>query len=261
MTMKRILLTILAMVAIAGCQNNSIAPKLDCSLSDLDFTATITDTDCGLETGIIDILASAGQSPYSYNLDGEATQESAKFESLGAGEYNVKVTDNLGCTSEKVVVVANNSGLTVSTSSTTADCGNTNGSIKINASNGVEPYQYQLDEGDPQASPDFIVGPGIYIILITDNNGCEFTLSQLVKSNTSYGADILPIMANSCAINGCHDGSNSTLPNFNNLIEVQANASMIKSRTQSRNMPKTGSLTQDQIDLIACWVDDGALEN
>jgi hypothetical protein len=68
-------------------------------------------------------------------------------------------------------------------------------------------------------------------------------------------------MANSCAISGCHDGSVSSLPNFSNLSVIQANASMIKSRTQSGNMPKTGSLTQNQIDLIACWVDDGALDN
>lgn len=261
MTMKRILFTILAMVAIAGCQNNSIAPKIDCSQSDLDFTATITDTDCGLETGIIEIIATGGEPPYSYSIDGGATQGTPIFETLVAGEYKVKVSDNIGCINEKMVVVANKNGLTVSAMSKTSDCGVTTGSIKINASNGVEPYQYQLDSQSPQASPDFVVGPGIYIILITDKNGCEFVLSQLVKSNTTYGADILPIMANSCAVNGCHDGSNSTLPNFDNFIEVQVNASMIKSRTQSGNMPKTGSLTQNQIDLIACWVDDGALDN
>jgi hypothetical protein len=26
-------------------------------------------------------------------------------------------------------------------------------------------------------------------------------------------------------------------------------------------MPKQGSLTQDEIDAIVCWVDDGALNN
>lgn len=259
--MKRILNAILAMVAIASCQKNSIAPSVDCSQSDLDFTATITDTDCGLNTGIIEIAATGGEPPYSYNIDGGATQGTQIFETLAAGEYKVKVSDNIGCINEKMVVVANKNGLTVFATSTTSDCSSINGSIQVNASNGVEPYQYQLDDEASQASPDFVIGPGIYIILITDNNGCDFVLSQMVKSNTSYGADILPIMANNCAIKGCHDGSNSTLPNFNNLIEVQANASMIKSRTQSGNMPKTGSLTQDQIDLIACWVDDGALEN
>ena len=259
--MKRILVSILTVVYIVSCQYNKLESPVDCSQSNLDFTATITDTDCGLTTGLIEIIATAGEPPYSYSLDGGSIQGTSIFEGLGAGDYQVKVTDNLGCTSEKIVAVANKNGLTVSSTSTLSDCGSTNGSINVNASNGVEPYQYQLDSEPPQASPDFVVGPGLYIILITDNNGCEFVLSQIVKSNTLYATDIQPIMSNSCAINGCHDGSNSSLPNFNNLSVVQANASMIRSRTQSRNMPKTGSLTQNQIDLIACWVDDGALDN
>lgn len=259
--MKRILISILTVVYIASCQFNELESPVDCSQSDLDFAATITNTDCGLSTGIVDIIAVAGDPAYSYSIGEGLTQETGKFENLAAGEYQVIVTDNLGCTSEKMIVVANKNGLTVSATSTISDCGSTNGSINVNASNGVEPYQYQLDSEPPQASPDFVVGPGLYIILITDNNGCEFVLSQIVKSNTLYATDIQPIMSNSCAINGCHDGSNSSLPNFNNLSVVQANASMIRSRTQSRNMPKTGSLTQNQIDLIACWVDDGALDN
>ena len=259
--MKRILYTILAMVAIASCQNNSIAPTVDCSQSDLDFTSTITNADCGLSTGVIEIVATAGEPPYSYNLDGGITQETAKFEGLTAGEYKVKVTDNLGCTIEKTETVASVNGMTVSATTTASDCGSTNGVIRLTAINGAEPYQYKLDNGPPQASPDFLVGPGMYIILTTDNNGCEFSLSKIVKSNTSYNSEIQPIMANSCATTGCHNGSVSSLPNFNNLSEVQSNASMIKSRTQSGNMPKTGSLTQNQIDLIACWVDDGALDN
>ena len=207
------------------------------------------------------VIASTGEPPYSYRIGEGVTQETAKFENLAAGEYKVKVIDNLGCLVEKIALVANNNGLTVSATSTNSNCTSTNGSIKVSASNGVEPYQYQLDNDPPQASPDFAVSPGIYVILITDNNGCEFVLSQLVKSNTSFTTNIQPIIANSCAVNGCHDGSNSSLPNFSSLSVVQANASMIKSRTQSGNMPKTGSLTQNQIDLIACWVDDGALDN
>ena len=259
--MKRILSTILVIAYIASCQYNKLESPVDCSQSALDFTTTITNTDCGLNTGEIEIVAVAGEPPYSYNLNGGATQGTAIFIGLSVGEYLVTVTDNRGCITEKFEEVPNNNGITASASSTISDCVNANGSIKVIATNGIEPYLYQLDNDSPQASPDFVVGPGIYVILITDSNGCEFVLSQVVQSNTSFATDIQPIISNSCAINGCHDGSNSSLPNFNSLSVVQANASMIKSRTQSRNMPKTGSLTQNQIDLIACWVDDGAIDN
>jgi len=35
----------------------------------------------------------------------------------------------------------------------------------------------------------------------------------------------------------------------------------IRSRTQSRSMPLIGSLTLEEIDAFACWIDDGALDN
>ena len=259
--MKSLLIITFVTLFIASCQNNIIAPTVDCNQSSLDFTAIISNTDCGLSTGIIEIIETGGEPPYSYSIDGGATQETPKFVTLAAGEYKVKVTDNLGCTIEKTETVASVNGLTVSATTTASDCGSTNGVIRLTAINGTEPYQYKLDNGVPQASPDFLVGPGMYIILTTDNNGCEFSLSKIVKSNTSYNTEIQPIMANSCATTGCHNGSVSSLPNFNDLSEVQSNASMIKSRTQSGNMPKTGTLSQNQIDLIACWVDDGALDN
>ena len=259
--MKSLLIISVVALFIVSCQYNKLDAPIDCGQSNLDFTVIITDTGCGLNTGSIEIFATAGEPPYSYNLDGVTTQETAKFEDLAAGEYKVKVTDNLGCTIERTETVASVIGLTVSATSTASDCGSTNGAINLTAINGTEPYQYKLDNGVPQASPNFSVGPGIYIIITTDNNGCEFSLSKTVKSTASYDTDIQPIMANSCATTGCHDGSVSSLPNLNNLSEVQSNASMIKSRTQSGNMPKTGTLTQNQIDLIACWVDDGALDN
>ena len=262
MTGRHPFILLLAMAILAGCQNNNISPPLkDCNQSDLNFTATVTNTDCGLATGMLEVIAIGGEQPYSYSLEGGVAQETALFINLATGEYLVKVMDGFGCSTEKIALVANKSGLSVSVSATNSDCGSANGSINVNADSGVEPYQYQLDNEPPQASPAFVVGPGIYNITITDSNGCEFILSQVVKSNTTYTTHVQPIIVNSCAIIGCHDGSNSSLPNYNNFSEVQAGASMIKSRTQSGNMPKTGSLTQNQIDLIACWVDDGALNN
>jgi hypothetical protein len=43
--------------------------------------------------------------------------------------------------------------------------------------------------------------------------------------------------------------------------QVKTFASTIRKRTQDRSMPAEGSLTADQIALIACWIDDGAAQN
>ncbi len=258
----RILNIILLITLITvSCQKNSITPTVDCNQSDLNFTGEITNTDCGFNTGMLEVNATGGEPPYSYSLDGGPAQESSIFKNLGAGQYKVKVTDNLGCESESNALIANKNGLSVSANATVADCGVDNGSIMITASNGVEPYQYQLENAAPQSSSEFIVSPGKYKIKVTDDNGCEFVITTMVFSTTSYFLDVQPIIANSCSTTGCHNGSVTSLPNFNDFNIVQANASMIKTRTQSGNMPKTGTLTQAEKDLIACWVDDGALDN
>lgn len=78
--------------------------------------------------------------------------------------------------------------------------------------------------------------------------------------SVSYVADIKPIIETKCLLSGCH-GSSPSLPDWGVLSEVQAQAQDIKRRTRDRSMPATGSLTQEQIDLITCWVDDGAPNN
>jgi hypothetical protein len=256
--MKKLKIAMLAMVLAIGCQYNSLEPEFDCSTSDLTFTATITNTDCGLSTGKIEIIASGGEQPYFYSLNEELSQDSPVFEGLPAGEYSIKVSDSFDCSSESMALVSNKNGLSVSATSINSDCLTANGMIVIIASSGVEPYQYQLGSESPQSTASFVVGPGIHDITITDAIGCSFVMSKQVNSNVSFASDVQPIIANSCSVFGCHDGSNSSLPNFNNISQLEANASMVKSRTQSGNMPRGSSLTQNQIDLIACWVDDGA---
>lgn len=78
----------------------------------------------------------------------------------------------------------------------------------------------------------------------------------------SFKNDIKPIIETSCLINNsdCH-GMNPSIPNWALFSEVQSHASEIKIRTSDRSMPKIGSLTQPEIDLIMCWVDNGAMDN
>ena len=77
-------------------------------------------------------------------------------------------------------------------------------------------------------------------------------------TGVSWNATISTIIANSCAITGCHVPGTGR-QNFLDPATVQLNATGIKERTGSRTMPQVGSLTDDQISQIACWVDDGAV--
>ncbi len=82
-------------------------------------------------------------------------------------------------------------------------------------------------------------------------------------SQVSYLNDIRPILDANCQVSGCH-GSNSSLPSWATYADVQARASDIKSKTGSKAMPPSSSgksLTNEQIQKIADWVDDGAKNN
>lgn len=92
---------------------------------------------------------------------------------------------------------------------------------------------------------------------------CEYNVEEEVTSficspDLSFSVTIKPIIDNNCI--QCHDGSYHPY-DFRVFSVVENNASMIKQLTQNRVMPKEGSLTQEEIEQIACWVDNGAPNN
>ena len=125
---------------------------------------------------------------------------------------------------------------------------------------GVEPYSYSLD-GNSQDQETFVgLGAGEHLLVVSDAVNCQVTQTLVVTSGVSYSESVALIVVNKCAITGCHI-SGTALPNFEVFGNFQSRALGVKTRTQSGDMPRTGSLSQEEKDLIACWVDDGALDN
>ena len=83
----------------------------------------------------------------------------------------------------------------------------------------------------------------------------------------SFTADIRPIIETRCAISGCHDGSMGPSLNWNNfeMFHERAASGLVKLRVTRGIMPPSnspaGPLTEEQINAIACWTDQGALNN
>jgi hypothetical protein len=104
---------------------------------------------------------------------------------------------------------------------------------------------------------------GDYTALVTDDDGCQASVTVSVLSGVSYNDNIVPIINTHCAISGCHNGSNAALANWTDLATVQTNADNIKTRTTNGTMPPAGrpDMQTAEIQAIACWVDDGALNN
>ena len=258
--MQRGLLVVLFFIGLVGCSEDGVDPVFDCAMSDLSSTETVTGTACGTANGSVIISVSGGLAPYAISLNG-VLQTGTTINGLEAGTYDVLIKDTRECTIQKQVSINNLNGVNASVNLMEAGCGTNLGQIEVIASEGVAPYSYMLDMGADQSENIFVQLPaGQYQVTVKDANGCEFNLDALLTSGVSYKDQVGPIIMNSCSVLGCHDGS-SAQPDFRTLANVQSVSAGIKSRTQSGNMPKTGSLTQEEIDLIACWVDDGALDN
>jgi len=225
----------------------------------------VTDaTSCSVADGVINVSAVQGNEPYEFSLNDLPGQQSGEFNNLSAGIYTVKLKDAKGCTSTIENVTIRASDFTFD-ANITADnsCLGSNGSVTIAVTAGNPPYTYRLGNGSFSDVNTFSgLATGNHSISVMDNNNCSITLSVTVprgSSGVSWENEIKPIMENSCALSGCHNGSSrADLRKFEN---AKFHAKSIKSKTQDRSMPREGTLTQQQIDIIACWVDDGAPQN
>lgn len=78
-------------------------------------------------------------------------------------------------------------------------------------------------------------------------------------ADITFTMNVKPIIDNNCI--GCHSTAGGQFPNLETYNGVAANASTVKSEVVSKDMPIGGSLTNEEIQAISCWVDAGALNN
>lgn len=136
--------------------------------------------------------AAGGTAPYQYSV-GQGFQQASSFDMLANGSYVVTVRDGNGCTDTTHVVVAVNGLSVVLVTVQTPLCkGDKNGSIRVNAAGGQEPYLYSLNGGVFQGDPFFKDVPaGQYTATVRDAQGFERTTNVLVLSDP----DLLSVTA------------------------------------------------------------------
>ena len=258
---NQIVLGIGTMLCLYSCTWDQLAPQVDCSTNAIEMELIASeDVACGDSNGSFTVSARGGQGPYTYSSEIEENT-TGEFIQLTAGSYTVIATDANGCNADLTIAIQNVDGVRLDEINVSdAGCGSSNGSINISASGGQEPYSYIINGGESQESNQFTdLKGGDYTVSVQDQTGCEITQEVNISTGVSFQNSIKSIIETSCAVSGCHNGSVS--PNLTTLSTIQSRASAIKSRTASGSMPRGSTLSQTEIDLIACWVDDGALDN
>lgn len=137
----------------------------------------------GQASGAVEVTATGGTTPYSYSVDGGASQASGVFTGLTGGVHVFTVTDDNGCTATVSVTVGQPDQIVVDASSSPVLCnGDATGSITVTATGGTTPYQYSVDGGaNYQASGTFTDLPaGSYVVVVEDDNGCSVSEGVII---------------------------------------------------------------------------------
>ncbi|ELR71974.1 hypothetical protein C900_01969 [Fulvivirga imtechensis AK7] len=260
-------LLILVIPLLSNCTNEKDDPKpvVDCSKSGLLINVDNIEaaSGCASSDASVSVSAEGGEGEITFSIDNGAFQSSGTFSNLSAGNFTITAKDDNGCeVSTEVPVGVEGATLAISSVSVTvAGCEDSNGQLSVTAA-GDGIILYKLNEGSFQASSTFSgLTAGIYTVTIKDDTDCEVSSQKKVLNGTSYEQQVKEIIMTNCAISGCHNGDNGSDRNWTVFSNVQNKAARIKELTQDGTMPLTGSITEEEKALIACWVDDGALDN
>ena len=152
------------------------------------ISAVTTDVLChGESNGSIDISLAGGASPFTFLWSNGAVTEDVS--GLVPGIYTVIVTDANGCiATEDYTITEPSSALTVVViSQTNVLCfGASTGSAIAEASGGTAPYSYSWDTTPVQTTATVAgVAAGVYIVTVTDANGCTATSSVTITQPPS----------------------------------------------------------------------------
>ena len=145
--------------------------------------------------GIVSVSISSGTAPFQIAWSGPVSGNSPvaqlgdkAIEGLGAGSYQITVTDTNGCEANCSFTLSDpDCTLSVSGNATAPKCsGGNDGVIALTPSNGTGPYTYVWNNGNASDTGNGLtlsdLSAGTYEIILTDtNNGCRDTLTEVLS--------------------------------------------------------------------------------
>ena len=152
-------------------------------------TNSISNVSCnGGSNGVGTVTPSGGVGPYTYSWSPQGGT-GATASGLPAGTYNVTISDGTTSIVQPVTIVepsllGGSVSKTDATSALAAD-----GSATVTASGGTAPYTYSWAPSGGTGATATGLTQGLYIVSITDNNGC-FT-----SASTNVGVGVAPPVA------------------------------------------------------------------
>lgn len=200
----------------------------------LSLAATTNPLLCFGNLTTLTATTTGGTTPYSYTINGGSPQSSNVFPNLGAGTYQVTVTDFAGAVTSKTLVITQPAQITITETHTAIAVNGGSSTVTFTATNGVGTKTYSINGGTPQTSNVFTLLAGTYTVTVKDANNCQntFTFTILQPSSLLVSASIttaIPCNGGVGSITGSasggtlaydyqlNGGTRQSSPIFNNL--------------------------------------------
>lgn len=160
---------------IGGTANISEPPAFTHTIASQNVTCN------GASTGSITLTPQGGTPAYSYTW-APATASGASPTNLAAGQYNVTITDNMGCQrTDSATLTQPATALSVVMSHTDVKCfGGSDGTVTFTVSGGTPPYSFMGNPIPPGTTTLTNVAPSTYAGNLTDANGCTFPINETI---------------------------------------------------------------------------------
>lgn len=191
---------------VRGC-SSSRTFTIAASSSPSFNSVVVADVGCAnTNSGSITILAANGTPPISYSHDGGATyQATNSFANLIAGNYALRLKDNVGCLHDSAVSLTQPVALHLQAQLEFTTCSNANGSITLSANGGTPPFLFSINGGASFSATNFFgqLLPGNYKVVVRDANNCEEASTVIITDqpgpriiNTAFTPQLCDGIAN-----------------------------------------------------------------
>lgn len=209
----------------AGSYSVLVTDSLGCTLSK---SATVTQVDplgfgsftvvppsCFSNNGEVTLTITGGTGPYYYSAStgviDVSFSTSQTFYNIGGGPFSVQVTDAALCKITPTTTIIPPNGFNiVSVTTTNSNCGNSDGKITINISDGALPFIYTLTNslGDSEVYTNNFrnwvfsnLASDTYTLTISDNGGCTYVSSPISINNTPLFTFTADTTGTTCNLN------------------------------------------------------------
>ncbi|MGP8216987.1 MAG: gliding motility-associated C-terminal domain-containing protein [Bacteroidia bacterium] len=184
----------------SGCQLTDTT-SLTQPATAVTATGAATNAQClGICTGTINVTASGGVPPYTYQWSGG--QSSSSLAGLCPGNDTVVITDANLCPLKQVYAVGQNVAITPSVNFTSPLCHDScTGTATASAIGGASPYTYIWSNGATGSNISALCA-GNYTDTVKDQNGCKAIDSAFIKPPSA-----ISVTFNDTLI-GCNDSCN-----------------------------------------------------